>query len=51
MVLLAKFKLNSVEVLVSKALIESNVTHDEFAFINNVLKDFYDIKKENSNNK
>ena len=52
-VLLAKSKLNSIEVLISKALIDSNISHDEFVLINNVLKEFYDTKEEikNSNNK
>ena len=36
--LLAKSKLNRIEALVSKALIDSNITHDEFVLINNVLK-------------
>ena len=51
-VLLAKSKLNSIEVLISKALIDSNISHDEFVLINNVLKEFYDMKEEikNSNN-
>ena len=40
---LAKSKLNSIEVLISKALIDSNISHDEFVLINNVLKEFYDI--------
>ena len=30
MVLLAKSKLNSIEVLISKALINSDISHDEF---------------------
>ena len=37
-VLLAKSKLNSIEVLISKALIDSVINHDEFVLINNVLK-------------
>ena len=44
-VLLPKSELNSVEVLISKALIDSNISHDEFALINNVWKEFYDMKK------
>ena len=36
-VLLAKCKLNSIEVLISNALIDSNISHDEFLLINNVL--------------
>ena len=49
-VLLAKSKLNSVEVLIYK---DSNIIHDEFVLINNLLKEFYDMKEEikNSNNK
>ena len=52
-VLLWKSQLNRIEVLISKALIDVNTSHDEFALINNVLKEFYDVKKEikNSNNK
>ena len=52
-VLLAKSKLNIIEVLISKALTDSNISHDEFILIKNVLKEFYDTKEEikNSNNK
>ena len=41
------------KVLISTALIDSNISHDEFVLINNVLKEFYDIKEEtkNTNNK
>ena len=50
---LAKFKSNSIEVLISKGLIDSSISHDELVLINNVLKDFYDMKEEikNSDNK
>ena len=44
--LLEKSKLNSIEVLISKALIDSNISHDEFVLINNVLKEFYDMEEE-----
>ena len=37
-VMLAKSKLNSIGVLISKALIESVINDDEFILINNVLK-------------
>ena len=52
-ILSAKSKLNSIEVLISKTLIDSNISHDEFVLINNVLKEFDDTKEEmkNSNNK
>ena len=51
--MLAKSKLSSLEVLISKALIDSNISHDEFVLINNILKEFYDTKEEikNFNNK
>ena len=51
-ILLAHSKLNSIEVLISEALTDSNINHDEFVLINNVLKEFYDIKEDikNSNN-
>ena len=45
-VLLVKSKLNSVEVLISKALIDSVISHDEFVFINNVLKEHDDMKEK-----
>ena len=45
-VFLAKPKSNRIEFLISKALIDSNISHDEFVLINNVLKEFYDIKEE-----
>ena len=48
-VLLAKSKLNSIEVLISKVLIDSNISHDEFVLISNVLKEFYDMKEEIKN--
>ena len=52
-VLLAKSKLNSIEVLISKTLIDSNFSHDEFVLIYNFLKKFYNMKEEtkNSNDK
>ena len=39
-VLLAKSKLNSIEVLISKALIDSVISHDEFVLTKNVLKEY-----------
>ena len=43
--MLAKAKLNTVEVLISKTLIDSSISHDEFVSVNNVLKE-YDHMKE-----
>ena len=47
--MLAKSKLNRIEVLISKALIDSNTSHDEFVLINNVLKEYDEIKEEIKN--
>ena len=33
-VFLAKFKSNEIDVLISKALIDSNISHDEYVLIN-----------------
>ena len=49
-VLLVKSKLNSIEVSISKALIESNISHDEFVLIN-MLKEYDDMKEEIKNSK
>ena len=45
-VLLAKPRLNSIEVLISKALMDSNISHEGFVLINNVLKEYDHMKKE-----
>ena len=44
--LLGKDKLNTVEVLISKALIDSDINHDKFFFLNNVLREYNKIKGE-----
>ena len=36
--LLAKTKLSTIKVLIFKALIDSNINHDKFVSVNNVLK-------------
>ena len=45
--------LSSVQALISKVLIDSNNTHDQFVLINDVPKEFGDMKEEikNSNDK
>ena len=50
---LAKSKLNTIEALISKFLIDPNISHNEFVLINNVLKEFGDMEEEikNYNNK
>ena len=46
---MAKSKLYLIEALFSKALIDSNISHDEFILINNLLKEYADMKEENKN--
>ena len=46
MVLSAKFKLNSIEVLIFKPLINSVISHDEFVLINNAQKEYGEMKEE-----
>ena len=48
-VLLAKSKLNNIGVLISKTLIDSNISHDEFVLLNNVLKEYEEVKEEIKN--
>ena len=36
--------LNNIEVLICKALIDSYISHDEFVLMNNVLKEYDDMK-------
>ena len=43
-VLLGKGKLNTIEVLISKALIDSYISHDEFVSVNNVLREYDEVK-------
>ena len=43
-VLLGKDKLNNTEFLISKALIDSYISHDEFVSLNTVLKEYNEIK-------
>ena len=42
----AKCKLNSTEVFISKALIDPNISHDEFVLINDVPKKYDNLKEE-----
>ena len=45
--LLGKDKLNTIEVLISIALIDSYISHDKFVSVNNVLRESYEMKEEN----
>ena len=47
--MLAKSKLNSTEVLISKALNDSVISDDDLALINNVLKVYNKMKEEIKN--
>ena len=44
--MLANSKLNSVEVLISKALIDLIISHDEFVLLNDLLKECNTMKKK-----
>ena len=46
-VLLGKFKVNRIKVLIFKTLIDSNISHDECVLVNNVQKEYADLKKRN----
>ena len=44
--MLAKYKSNNIKFLISKDLINSNISPDELVLINIVLKEIYDMKEE-----
>ena len=46
MVLLGKDNLNTIEILISKALIDSYSIHEEFVSVNNALRAYYEMKEE-----
>ena len=46
--MLAKAKLNSIKVLISRALIDWYISHDKFVLVNNVLKEYVNMKKKKS---
>ena len=46
MVFLAKSTLNGIELLISKVLTDSNISHYEFVLINNVVKEYEEMKEE-----
>ena len=47
--MLTKPKLNSIEALISEALIDLNISHDEFVLKNDVLKKYEDMREEIKN--
>ena len=48
-VLLAKTKLNTIKVLLYKALINPYINHEEFVAVNNVLREYNDTQEEIKN--
>ena len=44
--MLAKTKLNYEEFLISKALIDWDISHDEFFSVNNVLREYGNMKEK-----
>ena len=40
------FQFNNIEVLISKSLINSYISHDEFVSVNNVLKEYNEMREE-----
>ena len=49
--LLAKTSLNTIEVLISEALIDAYINHDELVSVNNVLREYNEMKEEIKNPK
>ena len=47
--MLEKNKLNDFEVFISKALIDSNISHDNFFSVKNLLREWNEIKEEIKN--
>ena len=47
--MLVKSSLNDIEVLNSKVLIDSIISHDEIILINNVIKEYEEMKVEIKN--
>ena len=45
-VLLGKTNLITIEVIISKALIDSCISHEEFVSVTNVLREYNEIKEE-----
>ena len=44
-----KAKLDTIEILISKALINQDISHDKFVSINSVLKEYNEMKEEIKN--
>ena len=44
--LLGKTKLDTIEVLISKVLIDSCISHDEIVLVNNMFREYNEMKEE-----
>ena len=47
--LLVKGQLNTIEVRISEALIDSYISHDKFVSVNNMLREYNEMKEEIKN--
>ena len=47
--MLGKFKLNIIDILISKALMATYISYHEFVLVNNVLREYYEMKEEIKN--
>ena len=47
--LLGKDKLNTIKDLISKALIDSYISHDEFVSVHDVSREYYEMKEKIKN--
>ena len=47
--MLPNSKLNNLEVLISKVLTDSYISHDEFVSVNDLLREYDDMKEEIKN--
>ena len=44
--MLVKDKLNAIEVLISKSLIDPYIIHDKFVSVNNVIREYNEMKEK-----
>ena len=49
LVLWGESKLNNIEVLISKALIDSYISHEKLVSVNNILREYYEKKEKIKN--
>ena len=45
-VLLGKVKINTIKILISKSIIDSYISHDEFISVDSVLREYNQMKQE-----